>query len=238
MKVRGRKALEEVMVRRLKEDIREIQGGFPQREVVRIRVDGLPDDAPELVLSRLLDEYRTSARSASRQPRAATQAAAGLLVVGLQQRLLSSIEAFARSLDVHRSDRRAPVGATPRRRPQRSVSEAQAEAAAAARPGADDEDSDRTDEELEARGSRGRSKRSRQAVEAARTRSAAADVQRDASGRCSTRWRRSPRTSRHQPDAKDRALIDWIRENMCPGLPAVRQSARRARRRSGTTAAS
>src|SRR5213595_50966 len=53
------KALDEIMVRRLKEDIRAVQGGFPKREVVRIAIDGLPHDAPELVLSRLLDEYRT-----------------------------------------------------------------------------------------------------------------------------------------------------------------------------------
>ena len=32
VKVRGKKALEEVMVRRLKEDIREVQGGFPKRD--------------------------------------------------------------------------------------------------------------------------------------------------------------------------------------------------------------
>ena len=66
------------------------------------RIDGLPQDAPELVLSRLLDEYRAvrEERFASTSSRA--QAAAGLLVVGLQQRLLSSIEAFARSLAVHR----------------------------------------------------------------------------------------------------------------------------------------
>ena len=38
------------------------------------------------------------------------QAAAGLLVVGLQQRLLSSIEAFARSLKVHRANGREAVG--------------------------------------------------------------------------------------------------------------------------------
>jgi hypothetical protein len=46
----------------------------------------LPDDAPELVLSRLLDEYREAreARFAGASKRA--QAAAGLLVVGLQQR--------------------------------------------------------------------------------------------------------------------------------------------------------
>ena len=60
VKVRGKKDLEEVMVRRLKEDIREVQGGFPKRRVVREAIDDLPHDAPELVLSRLLDEYRTA----------------------------------------------------------------------------------------------------------------------------------------------------------------------------------
>lgn len=103
VKVRGKKALEDVMVRRLKEDIREVQGGFPKRIVERVAIEGLPADAPELELSRLLDEYRTARekRFASTSRRA--QAAAGLLVVGLQQRLLSSIEAFARSLKVHRA---------------------------------------------------------------------------------------------------------------------------------------
>jgi hypothetical protein len=102
VKVRGRKALEDVMVRRLKDDIREVQGGFPKRIVERVVIDGLPAEAPELVMSRLLDEYRTAReeRFASTSRRA--QASAGLLIVGLQQRLLSSIEAFARSLKVHR----------------------------------------------------------------------------------------------------------------------------------------
>src|SRR5579862_1967418 len=103
VKVRGKKALEDVMVRRLKEDIREVQGGFPQRVVRRLAIDGLPDDEPELVLSRLLDEYRTAREERFASTTRRTQAAAGLLVVGLQQRLLSSIEAFARSLKVHRT---------------------------------------------------------------------------------------------------------------------------------------
>ncbi len=60
VKVRGKKALEDVMVRRLKEDIRNVQGGFPRRIVERIVIDNLPDDAPELTLSRLLDEYRSA----------------------------------------------------------------------------------------------------------------------------------------------------------------------------------
>ena len=41
VKVRGKKALEDVMVRRLKEDIREVQGGFPKRVVERVVIDGL-----------------------------------------------------------------------------------------------------------------------------------------------------------------------------------------------------
>jgi hypothetical protein len=97
------KALEEIMVRRLKEDLRAVQGGFPQRQIVRVAIDRLPDDAPELVLSRLLDDYRTSREQRFAATSKRARAAAGLLIVGLQQRLLSSIEAFARSLAVHRA---------------------------------------------------------------------------------------------------------------------------------------
>ena len=100
--VRGRGALDDVMVRRLKEDVREVQGGFPKRNVVRLAIGGLPPDAPELALSRLLDEYRTAREERHAAAPGRVRAAAGLLVVGLQQRLLSSIEAFARSLRVHR----------------------------------------------------------------------------------------------------------------------------------------
>jgi hypothetical protein len=46
------------VVRRLKEDVRELFGGFPKREVVQIDVSGLPESTLELELSRLLDEYR------------------------------------------------------------------------------------------------------------------------------------------------------------------------------------
>ncbi len=71
--------------------------------LIRVVVDGLTDDAPELVLSRLLDEYRTAREERFASTSGRTQAAAGLLVVGLQQRLLSSTEAFARSVKVHRA---------------------------------------------------------------------------------------------------------------------------------------
>ena len=38
--------LDDVMVRRLKDDIREIQGGFPKRDVVQLDIDGLPPTTP------------------------------------------------------------------------------------------------------------------------------------------------------------------------------------------------
>ena len=97
-------ALEEVMVRRLKEDIRELQGGFPRRIIERVVIDRLPEDAPELELSRLLDAYRNTREERFTRATKRVQAAAGLLVVGLQQRLLSSLEAFARSLHKPRHD--------------------------------------------------------------------------------------------------------------------------------------
>lgn len=94
---------DEVIVRRIKEDIREIQGGFPKRKVVQVTIDGLPEDAPELKLSRLLDEYRQTREERLKNETKRQQAASGLLITGLQQRLLSSIEAFARTLKVHRN---------------------------------------------------------------------------------------------------------------------------------------
>ena len=94
---------DDVIVRRLKEDIRELEGGFPKRTVVQVSIDGLPADAPELRLSRLLDEYRQTREERLKSETKRKQAASGLLITGLQQRLLSSIEAFARTLKVHRN---------------------------------------------------------------------------------------------------------------------------------------
>ena len=37
--------------------------------------------------------------------------------------------------------------------------------------------------------------------------------------------------SRYEPDAKLRALIDWIREHLCPGLPQFGAHRRASRRR-------
>ncbi len=94
--------LDPVIVRRLKSDLRYFGETFPERVVEEIRIAGVPIDAPELVLSRKLIEYGEAirARTANLQPRKAGNVR--LTFVSLQQRLLSSIAAFAKTLEVHR----------------------------------------------------------------------------------------------------------------------------------------
>jgi superfamily II DNA or RNA helicase len=225
VKVRGKKALEDVMVRRLKEDIRQVQGGFPRRIVERVVIDGLPADAPEIELSRLLDEYRTAREERLASTSRKAKAAAGLLVVGLQQRLLSSTEAFARSLAVHR--------ATVERQWDKAMSTAGAAKATdeaptlfTNTPDADDERAEWTGEELEAEEA---------AQINAATAAAEAEAPRDAAAE--TMWRREQafldrmgeiaEGTRHLPDAKLRRLIDWIRQNLCADLPPFGVAAKR-----------
>ena len=94
--------LDEIMVRRLKSDIRELEGGLPKRTVVQIDIDGLSPDAPELVLASKLDSYRSQREVRLSLETRFRQIAAGLVIGCLQKRLLSSIDAFARTLAVHR----------------------------------------------------------------------------------------------------------------------------------------
>ena len=94
--------LDEIMVRRLKSDIRALEGGFPKRNVVQVDINGLPEDAPELVLASRLDAYRVEREKRLKDDTRSRQAAGALVIGGLQKRLLSSIEAFAKTLAVHR----------------------------------------------------------------------------------------------------------------------------------------
>jgi hypothetical protein len=100
--VRERKLLDSVMVRRLQRDLREIGDDFPKREVIAISIDNLPKTAPELQLSRLLQHYRELREERLQGESRSNQAAAMLVITNLQKRLLSSIEAFTRTLKVHR----------------------------------------------------------------------------------------------------------------------------------------
>jgi superfamily II DNA or RNA helicase len=211
VKVRGKKALEDVMVRRLKEDIREVQGGFPRRCIVRHEIGGLPGNAPELLLSELLDDYRTAREERFTGATARTQAAAGLIVVGLQQRLLSSIEAFARSLKVHRE--------TLRRQEQKAAPGALQAAGefTDAPPDADDERGEWTEEELEAEEA-AQIEQATAAAESAAPPGAAPGLSRREQTLLEQMEQVAER-ARYLPEAKFLHLLDWIRENLCPGLP-------------------
>jgi superfamily II DNA or RNA helicase len=213
------KALEEVMVRRLKEDIREVQGGFPKRNVERVVLDGLPDGAPELVLSRLLDEYRTVREERFADSTKRAQAAAGLLAVGLQQRLLSSVEAFARSLRVHRATVERLRTKDAQATLQRALTDEDDQGTLLLEPaGADDERGAWTPEELEAE----ESAEIEAVTEAAEAEAATKGLTQESWGRelaLLDRMQELAEATRHLPDAKVSFLIEWVRAELCPGLP-------------------
>ncbi|MGO8747547.1 MAG: DISARM system SNF2-like helicase DrmD [Thermoguttaceae bacterium] len=211
-----KRMLDDVMVRRLKDDIREVQGGFPKRRVVQLDIDGLPADAPELRLFALLDEYRKLRESRLENETKRKQAAAGLLITGLQQRLLSSIEAFARTLRVHR------------RTVQRQWDEAHgAKSPASTQPaqlglltgpvGADDDRAALTEEELHAD-----EEAQMEAVSAATLgplTDPAAKALFAREQKLLDEMTEIAEGARGLPDARVRRLIQWIREKMCPGPP-------------------
>lgn len=205
--------LNDVMVRRLKEDIRQIAGGFPRREIVQEDLKGLPPDTPELKLSRLLDEYRQvrQLRLASATKR--KQAEAALLVSGLQQRLLSSVEAFARTLSVHRrtmeriwageiaaakGDSASVGGSKPSLELLRGVDRDDERSQLS-----EDEQSEMADIEVESATADTAGDNS--SADVAREQTVLNEMQEVAEG------------GRGLPDARVRYLVEWIRERMCDG---------------------
>ncbi len=113
--------LEDVMVRRLKEDLRQIGVELPQRMVVPEVIDGLPPGTPELELAELLSRYREQRNQRLASAGKRERAAENLVIANLQKRLLSSITAFHRTLNVHMATlkRRAAKAAPGRHRPAR-----------------------------------------------------------------------------------------------------------------------
>jgi superfamily II DNA or RNA helicase len=200
------KVRDEVMVRRLKSDLREISSDFPDRQVLRVPINGLPADAPELELASLLDRYwelrdRRLAGLPTRQ-----RTAQGLVLVNLQKRLFSSIEAFSRTLKAHRRALdRASAGAAPA-----PVSQASLELLAAA-PGPEDDRAELPEEQVE--------EEEEQAVEAATATGTLAPT--PAEFDLVARMEEIAERTRRLPDARVRWLVDWLRSEMCPGLPPL-----------------
>ena len=149
----GAKQLEAVMVRRLKEDLRRLEGGFPERKIVEVSIDSLQEDAPELLLPTLLDDYRAAREERLKASPKSVQNASTLVLCSLQKRLLSSVEAFACTLKVHRKSFEANAAKTvaeqsevlPQTRPNASTAGLRNLLDA---PDADDDRADATEEEV------------------------------------------------------------------------------------------
>jgi len=203
------------VVRRLKDDIREIQGGFPTREVVQIDIAGLPEDAPELRLAKLLDEYRELREERLSSETKRKQAAAGLLVTGLQQRLLSSIEAFARTLRVHRKTvkKHWEQGGAGSAEPQ--VVQSQLDLLAGS-VGSDDDRAGFSEDELQTE--------EEAQIEAVSAATVGPTAERSAKESFAQEQKlldemtEIAEQARDLPDARVKELLKWIRRNMCPDL--------------------
>jgi Helicase conserved C-terminal domain/SNF2-related domain len=178
------RALDTVMVRRLKQDLRGLGvETLPERKVVQIDV-GKPD-APEVRLSELLAEY-----TALMKPE---RGRGKLVFINLQKRLLSSVEAFRRTLDLHAKS--ALEG--------RATTALQLSLATET----DEDEYGPDDDDAEAAGDQEVTAASRLlASPEGRARALLADMQalaaRSATG----------------PDAKVAALVDWIRAHQCPAV--------------------
>lgn len=209
------KMLEDVMVRRLKDDIRAIQGDFPIRKVVQVDIDGLPSTAPELLLSSLLDEYRTLRETRLSGESKRKQAAAGLLITGLQQRLLSSIEAFSRTLRVHRKTAQKQWDAAQAETFPEKASLSQLDLLSSS-VGNDDERATLSEAELQAEEDA--------QVEAATLVGSVPAKDQSAKKLFAQEQELLQKmtdiaeTHRAMPDARVKKLLAWIRERMCPDM--------------------
>jgi hypothetical protein len=187
-------ALETVMVRRLKEDLRQLGvESFPRRRLVQLDV-GAPD-SPEVALSGLLAEYTQLMRPERGRGK--------LVFISLQKRLLSSVAAFERTLAVH-----AESVAAGRARTALQLSPADAPAR-----GRDADDEDNADEY-------GADDDALDAASAAEIEAASRLLQSPEGRARDLLARMADLAARHAtgPDAKVAALLEWIRAHQCPAV--------------------
>jgi hypothetical protein len=199
------------MVRRLKEDLRQLGQTFPERIIEPVIIDHLPETAPELVLADRLTVYRELRRRRLVAETVSRRARAELVWIGLQQRLLSSIEAFARTLAVHEATLRRVLDQGPRQ-PPRVTKHAMTLLSGV---GADDDAAELGGEDLQTE--------EEQAVEAATLAGAVGagdgwQAQIAAELDAVAEMRRIAEASRAAPDARIVRLLDWIGREMVPGL--------------------
>jgi superfamily II DNA or RNA helicase len=202
-------ALDAVMVRRLKEDVRAVAGGFPTRRVVQVDLDHLPADAPELLLAEWLDAYGSVRRDRFAGATKREQTQGTLILSTLQQRLFSSVDAFHRTLAAHRrAMERVWAGEVSARRKTAATDLAELTAGF-------DSDDDRAHLPAETQESEAAS--ALESFTAAIPGTAGAELvarERQLLGDLA----RVAEQHRHRPDARIRWLVEWLREHCCPGI--------------------
>lgn len=175
-------ALGQVMVRRLKRDLREAKlGTFPIRRVVRIALDGQHE---ELRLAEMLAEYTELMRPKKGRGQ--------LVFINLQKRLLSSVDAFCRTLEAHAE--RVDSGDVGKEVQLDLTSSLDAESTY-------DSDEDQLDREADAEVRTATGQLPSPGAQARALLNAMLALAREL---------------RSKPDAKARALLSWISENLCP----------------------
>ena len=204
--------LDDAMVRRLKEDIREIAGGFPKRSVQQIDIDALPEDAPELELAKLLDQYRNTRQLRLEGQSKRKQAEGALLISGLQQRMLSSVEAFSRTLKVHRRTMEKIWSKETIEPVKEKISSAAQLDLLAGEVDADDDRAELTEEEL--------AKLEDSQFEASTEATAGDDSKADKSAEMKLldRMQSIAEQARIHPDGRVRYLIEWMKKHMCAAV--------------------
>jgi superfamily II DNA or RNA helicase len=202
-------SLDAVMVRRLKEDVRVVAGGFPIRRVVQVDLQDLSPDVPELRLAEWLDAYANVRRErfATSTRREATQGA--LILSTLQQRLFSSVEAFQRTLAAHRRAMEKVWSGEAAARASTSSSDL------AQMTAGFDNDDDRSllpaeQQESEAAAA------IEQATASASGAPASANI--DLERKLLDDMARVAEQCRHRPDERIKWLINWLHANCCPGI--------------------
>ncbi len=206
--------LDDVMVRRLKEDLRQIGVELPERLVVPEVIDGLPADTPELRLAELLSRYREQRNQRLAAAGKRERAAENLVIANLQKRLLSSIAAFDRTLQVHCTTLQRRSGQDSRRRPPRLET---LDLLASAIDG-DDERAEGDEEELLQEADAQHEAAVHSALQAT-----------DDDWQLLGQMQEIAQAARYQPDSRVRRLEQLIRQHLCPrlGQPGAEWAAER-----------
>ena len=193
VRVKDRGNLDAVMVRRLKEDLRQLGvEQFPKRTLVKWPVTGEVEET----LSRQLAEYTALMKPG--------RARGGLVFINLQKRLLSSVEAFYRTLGAHAARGEEPTKSTA---PGESPFDGAAETDGADGADGADDAYGPDDDVLDARDE---------------AQVASASLALAPAGERAKALLRSmldtARRNRGTADAKVLALIEWIQKNQCAAV--------------------